>query len=197
MYQVIEKLMTNARHKLVGSIDGAIKLELFNVVDEFCRRSDANRYAAPIPIVAGTVAYTVTFPHEVVIRVFNVNHEFLDTHDSYYDPDSGLLAFKNEPTAHDALYPAYLNVSLAPKAEAVENPDDWMPELNWQRYYNTLLWGLLGAMHGQPAKPYYSEKLATYYTKKFRNGMNTAKALASVGNAPNASSWRFPKFAGR
>ncbi len=193
MYASIENILKNARIKLPGAIDSAIMVELFNVVDMFCRRADANRYAAPVPITAGSVAYTVTFTGEVVVRVFNIAHEKMDTSGAFYDADSNLLTIGNVPTADDAEYPVYLNVSLAPKP-GVSDPDEWMQELTWQRYASTLLDGLLSAMHGQPAKPYFNERLATFYGRRFRNGINLAKQQTAVGQAPNAASWRFPKY---
>ncbi len=195
MYDTIERLMNNARLKLPGAIDGAILNELFNVVDMFCRRADANRYPVEVAIQAGVTTYEITFAGEVVVRVFEITHEIMDVSKTYYDADSNMLALGVTPTALDATYPIYLNMSMAPKPDATD-PDTWMPELTWQRYYGVLLDGTLSAMHGQPAKPYYNKELASFYGRRFRTGINIAKQQVAVGQAPNASSWRFPSFTG-
>ncbi len=190
-FAVIDKLLTNARTKLPGALDQFILMELFNAVNEFCRRSDANRFAAPIALVENQNTYTVTFANEVVIRMFEIAHEKMDVSNTYYDPDDGILSLTRLPSATDVAFPLYLNVSLAPKPGSL-TPDNWMPELNWTRYYDVLLDGVLFMMMGQMAKPYTNLVLSRYHGQRFRNGMNKAKTLASVGNAPDARSWRFP-----
>lgn len=193
MFASITQLYMNVRSECPGVTDPMIDMEFFNAMDEFCRRTDGNRYSTPIPLVEGVTSYIVTYPDNVVIRVYSITHRTLDTTSAWYDPDDGSLALGNPPVEADLAEPLYLNVSLAPKAGVVDS-DAWMPELLYDRFYIALLDGTISKLAAQIAKPWTNQVKATYHGRRFRRLMADYKAQAEVGFAPNAQAWRFPQI---
>jgi len=66
-YSEFDRLMNTLRVRLPGAIDAAIRLELFNTIDDFLRRSNAWRYFQSIPIVAGQTNYAISPPNGTVM----------------------------------------------------------------------------------------------------------------------------------
>jgi len=193
MYDVVTNILDNARVELPGVTDAMVSIGLFNALDEFCRRSDANRFNVQVPLTEGVQEYYITFPDTVVIRIFEIIHPNMDTQGAWYDPDDGKLTLPRAPDVNEAMEPVNINMSFAPKV-GVTDIAEVMPELIWHRFYNTLIDGVISKCAAQIAKPWTHERKATYHGKRFRNGTMQAKAMAQVGFAPDSAGWRYPTW---
>ncbi len=186
------RLLDNLRIRLPGALDGLIKLELFNVIDEFCRTTDANRREIETTLTAGVNVYDIRPADAEIVMALQVAHKTLSVRSAVYD--AGFMTLTTTPTAEDATEPLVTQVSVAP-LYGIGNPELWLSDELYQKWFNWLLDGVLWRMMSQAAKPYSSERMALYHSRRFRNGMAIARTQAGVENTPNASAWAFPAFA--
>lgn len=186
---VFNQLLDGLRIELPGALDGTIRLQIFNTLDELCRTADAWRSTGELTLVAGQQQYALTLPTgSKLVRVMAISHKSLMYHGAAVDETT--VIFHTVPTADDAQTPAYVDVSLA--LAGVNGLDDTPSEI-FEVYYLTCLHGTLARMMAQPAKPYSNTRLAEYHGRKFRNLMALARPFAKT-NGYAAQSWRFPKF---
>ena len=191
----ISRIMANARIKLTGAVDAAIKVELFNVVDDFCRETDIWQETIPFVTVANTpdLVYDLVPTLGTIIRLvgLNVTGQARQT--------SGIMRVPGElmlVTPFDAGVDINATVSLAP-LDPTEGGTDF-PEIDdwiWQRYFALLIDGLIYKMAVQPDKPYTDSSLVVYHGKRFRNAMSIARADNIKSNVADGQAWRFPDFA--
>jgi hypothetical protein len=189
----LTRLMENVRIKLPGALDDAIKLELFNVLNEFLTDSRCWLDEVQVDIEPEVVTYEVT-PEEdgVVVSL----ESFTNSDDSPVAATMqipGTVVLTNTPAEEDT---CTAKVSLT-----VMNPDDTngyprMPDWLLSKHFNGILHGLLGAMMTQQAKPYTNERMAVYHIRKFRAAIANARAEARRQNLYGGQRWRFPQFAG-
>jgi hypothetical protein len=70
-----DRLLQTLKVHVPGATDPMIQLELFNVMDEFFRRTSAWRYANDIELLENTLEYDLAVPVDaVVVRAMNVGH---------------------------------------------------------------------------------------------------------------------------
>lgn len=71
-----DRLMQTLKVRAPGATDEVIKLELFNVMDEFYRRTSAWRHTQDIQLEPSTSDYDVDVPNgSVVVRLMAVEHQ--------------------------------------------------------------------------------------------------------------------------
>lgn len=70
-----DRLLQTLKVAAPGAVDPMIQLQLFNVMDEFFRRTSAWRYVNDITLVEGTQEYDLAVPAgAVVVRAMSVGH---------------------------------------------------------------------------------------------------------------------------
>ena len=186
-----DRLMMEARVRLPGAIDEALKVELFSVFDEFFKGSHIWQESILLSVVTTDRAYEID-SNEWVATV----NEFFWAMNSDQIPfnatmeTAGVLVFERYPPAPD-VYTVRVSLTVADALDGDGYPQ--VPEWVLIRYRETLKDGLLGKMMSQPAKPYYNEKLGTYHSQRFRNGITNAYADMKGGNTFNGQRWRFPQ----
>lgn len=190
---ITDNMLDTLRLHLPGSLDGVIKLELFNAIDEFCRTSDAYREVLQVPLQEGVTSYILTMPeHMLLARVISVSHQTMGLGWTVYDPASDMLLLSNTPNAEHVETPLYVVVSLTPAQDGLQDLDDWLPADVWRNNYQAFLDGALGKMLGQYAKPYSSKDLAVYHLHRFRNAIAVARNEANTGPIKGAQNWMYP-----
>jgi hypothetical protein len=186
------RLIDNLRIRLPGALDGLIRLELFNVIDEFCRTTDANRREIQTTLTAGVNQYDIRPDDAEIVMALQVAHKTLSARGIVYD--AGFIVVTDTPSAADVTEPLVTQVSVTP-LYGNGDPELWLSEELYQKWFSWLLEGVLWRMMSQVAKPYSSERMALYHSRRFRNGMAIVRTQAGVENTPNASAWAFPAFA--
>jgi hypothetical protein len=74
----IDRLMQTIRVAAPGATDGLIQLQVFNVLDEFFRRTSTWRYMNDITLIENTQEYDLAVPADaVVVRAIEVGHNGL------------------------------------------------------------------------------------------------------------------------
>jgi hypothetical protein len=198
MSYATERLIKNARVSLPGSLDDAILLELFNVLDSFFR--DTSVWTEAIPFSAfssdppGTVYYIEPESVSIIVRLLNVaNVDGFQQRAAMWIP--GEVTFANPPPDHepakDYTYTARVALSVVDPVQRDGYPE--FPEWVLEKYGTGILHGLLGWMMAQPAKPYTNKDLAVAHLTGFRNTVSHAVTESIRGNLANAQAWRFPQ----
>ena len=187
-YADITQLMSVARTRIPGVLDGALQLELYEVTKEFLATSNVWQEDIDFTTIANTTSYVVVPTDGTIERLFWV----LDENDIPVAATMqvpGEVVLDNEPTGGDDL-----------TATVVLKPSDLdgdgypvFPEWIYTKYGGVFLDGLLGRMMSQVAKPYSNERLSVYHMRRFRDGMAIAKSESQRKNTPRQA-WRFPRF---
>lgn len=188
----ITRIMANARIKCTGAVDAALRLELFNVLDEFCKETDVWREAIQVTTVAGDVEYTLTPTEGRCLRLLELYTTNGQVGVGGSMPVPGELRLFREQEAGmllDAI------VSLIP-VDPTDTDDfpivaDWL----WERYTTEFIDGLLYKMMVQTGKPYSNPQLAMYHGRKWRNAISVARADTIKQNKADGQAWRFPRYA--
>lgn len=204
MSHELNRFLNNVRVRLPGALDDVVKLELFNVLDEFCKETNAWQEVIPVAAVANQLEYELE-PEEyraLIVRLLGVTADTfdVDSGDSpsfmsvgAWMPRPDLLVFRSFPST-DMRYSA----TVALTAIDPVNVGDALPEIpDWflTLYAQDLLDGLLFKMMSQPAKPYTSPVGTMYHGRRFRNAIARARVAVMQSNTYNAQSWIFPSFA--
>lgn len=191
-----QRLYDNLRANLPGAQDAWITLELFNVVNEFCRASGGWQDIEPITLTAGVTTYNITPSQTEILEVVSVAHPTLNLSQAAYS--QGKLALLTAPSANDVtagqlLVTLNLTVDLDPGTDV----EHWIPADMWRTHYEVFLEGALGRMMGQKSKPYSDPQLALFHMRRFRSLMAQAKHAVEANNVPDGQSWKFPFFASK
>ena len=198
MSYATERLIKNARVSLPGSLDDAILLELFNVLDQFFRESSI--WTEDIPFTAypyepaGTVYYIEPESVSTIVRllhVVNVN----GFRQRCLMSVPGEITFmlpppSGEPDA-DYVYMASVALSIIDPVQRDGYPE--FPQWILEKYATGILSGLIGRMMAQPAKPYSNLQLASAHMGAFRRAVAIAGTESLHRNVNNAQAWVFPR----
>jgi hypothetical protein len=190
-----DRLMNNLRISLPGALDGVLKLEIWNMVNEWCREGRGWREVIEVPLVIGDDTYTGIEPTETeIVHVESISHPTLDVMGSLFE--FGSLILKTAPVAADVASPIHLVAFLAPSLDAdPANMESLVPEDMWSEHHQAFLHGVLGRTMSQPAKPYTNPTLAVYHLRAFKGAMAQNRYKVRVGGAVGAQNWRFPRWA--
>lgn len=189
-----DRLMNNARVRLPGATDGAIQLELFNVLNEFFQDSDIWQEEIEFAVTSADDPDTTTYYIEAesvasIHRLLSiVNSDDQTVYGTMQVP--GEIILDTQPGQNDT-YTATVSLTVNDPVTRDNFPE--YPQWILNKYYLGLLDGLLGRMMSQPAKPFTNVQLAAYHTRKFRSTIAQASFDATHKNLANAQAWRFPQ----
>jgi hypothetical protein len=188
-----DRLMDNLRINLPGATDNAIRIELWNALDDFCREALAWREAIQITLVPGTYTYEVAPAGTEVVRAFSVDHTTFDVSTAVFEFNT--IAFTVAPTIADVVDPLFVVAALTPALAQGADIENLIPSDMWSRWHRAILAGTLGRMMAQPAKPYSNPQLAAYWQRKYQSDRAIARRSAATNDVQGAQLWRFPRFA--
>lgn len=189
-----DRLMNNARIRLPGATDGAIQLELFNVLDEFFQRSKIWQKKIEFAVTSADDPDTTTYYIEAEsVATINslmgiVTSKGAPVYGTMQTPGEIIL---NTQPGQDDTYTATVSLTVNDPVARDNYPE--YPQWILDKYYLALLDGLLGRMMSQPAKPFTNIPLATYHGRKFRSAIAQARTDSLRKNLNNAQAWRFPQ----
>lgn len=184
------RLTNLARVELPGTTDAGIMQALFEVLHEFFDTTNLWREDITVPIITGTQSYTVTSPSPgEFVRLWQV----VDAGgiiQSVVMPDSGVLALRDPPGA-SATWTATLvkTVGLPITRDAQPEIPDWV----LARWAPVILAGVKGHMMATTGKPYSDPAAASYFERKFRQGMIKARTAVTHANTFGVNAWAYPQ----
>lgn len=188
----LNRLMDNARVRLPGALDGAIQLEIYNVLNDFLQRTsiwteDVN-FAVVSTLVAGD-----TIP--IAASAGTINQLMAVKDSSGFQRNMGMavpgtLEIIDVPSTAET-WTATVALTCGDPLTSAGNPviPDWI----LTKYHSGILSGVLGRMFSQAAKPYSSDKLSILHTREFNAVAAQGNADASHKNVYRGQAWRFPQ----
>lgn len=187
----LQHLLNQAKTKLVGASEAAMKAELYDVLNEFFNGSNAWQEAIPVPIIPDETVYDIV-PSQggQIIRLVGV----LDVNgfpQSAVMAQFGTLTFAN-PYNQAQTFQAVVAKNVTRPVGKDFVPD--APSFALSIYGTTILAGLLGRMMLQPNKSYFNESLGQYHTKDFNDGIAAARIATIRANSMGTQRWGFPRF---
>jgi hypothetical protein len=198
MSYATERLIKNARISLPGSLDDAILLELFNVLDQFFRESGIWTEAIPFSVTPGDPVGTIYYIEpESVSTIVRLSHVFNtdDIQQRAWMRIPGEVTFLTPPPNQEPpatyVYTAHVTLSIVDPVQRDGYPE--FPDWTLQKYGPGILSGLIGRMMAQPAKPYSNLQLAAAHMAAFRKTISHAATESLHGNMNNAQAWLFPQ----
>lgn len=194
----MNRLMDHARIRLPGSLDAALQMELFAVMNEFLQTSglwfeDIQFQVAPTAesYLDNPDAYTYELiPDQGAITRLQGVVDSKGFGVQAVMPVLGQLILSYSPSVADT-YTARVSLTVTDPVTRDGYPEfpDWI--LN--KYGNDILEGLLGRMMTQIAKPYTSTAGAQFHLRNFKQAVSQAKVEASHKNVYRGQNWRFPQ----
>ena len=186
----LTRLMDNARVRLPGAVDGAIKLELFAVLNDFFQGTNCWRENIPFAVTPSSQEYEIT-PYSVstinrLMRVYNANGFAVNA----LMPIPGTVNLAYAPDT-DTTLTATVALTVTDPVTREEFPE--FPEWVLNKYNTCILDGLLARMMSQAAKPYSNAKMAMFHGKEYTGGVSFAKVETERNNVYRNQSWRFPQ----
>ncbi len=187
--QDLDHLLDQARTKLPGSSEAALKGELFDVFHEFFNDSDSWVETIAVPVVAGSVDYDVVPNGGQIIRLGGV----LDPNQVPVPalmPEVGVLHLMNGVNiAQTYSVIVVKNVKFPTDKQSIPDVPDWVLPL----FGRTILSGLLGKMKGQPNKTYSDKTGSVFDLAQFKDGIALAKVATFRRNTIGSQVWNFPQ----
>ncbi len=188
----INRLMDNLRIRLPGSTDDLLRMELFNVLNDWFQDTNIWREEIAVPITAGVTDYEL-IPSEPsmimrLVKVWDNSNQFPIP--ATLDTITRNLILTNKPS-QDATYTAQVALTVDDPLDRDGYPVFPMWVLN--TFQNDILDGVMGRMMSQAAKPWSNPALAVAHTRAFRVAVAVARAEAARKFTYNAEAWTFPQ----
>jgi hypothetical protein len=185
------RILNNAMVHLPGSVESAVKLELFNVMDRFFKETDIWR--EQIPFTTDTDdTYEVTPTLGTIVRLIRV-----------FDPDTEVPVIASMETIGDLVIktipavatPYVVEVSLTCIDPVTGSGYPDCPDWIVSRYRDAFTDGLIAKMAAQSKKPYTDAGKVAFHGREFRKAVAGARADTERKNIRSAQAWQFPPFA--
>jgi hypothetical protein len=191
----VQRIIDSARVSLPGATDGTMRLELFNVVEEFCRETNAWQDVSCLTLCPQQCEYPIysTDGNGEIYRLLGVENA-CPTDPKFtarsWMPIPGVLRVDFVPSAPQDLH---VVTALSPSELGRNQQFPGVPDWFISQYAPTLTAGLAGKMMAQPAKPYSSPQLATSNLGKYRRGIAQTRMFLQHGNLQEGARWNFPQ----
>lgn len=187
----IAQLIGQARVKLVGTSEAAIKLELFDVLKEFFDFSSCWSEDVEI-IIAGdgvTREYNVVPNGGTIIRLAGV----VDA--------NGFVQPAIMPTPGTLLFATAFTVAQTFTATVIKNVDAPLPKSGFadipefvlKLHGIGILDGVLGKKMTESAKPYTDKKQGEYHLRRYITETSKARVAALRRNTFGTQAWSYPQ----
>jgi hypothetical protein len=195
----ITRLMNNARLRLSGATDILLQQELFNVMDDFFKKSNVWNEDIDVPILGMAAANTIyelapASPAVIdkLLWVFEVpNSTTIGRGQAIAAAMSipGELTLATQPSS-DTTY----RVSVALTVQDPTTREGFVQFPAWvlAKYRDTILNGLLGRMMTQQSKPWTNTQMSDFYMRKFVQETAAARVEWTRNNTYRAQAWCFP-----
>lgn len=182
------KLLGQAGVVLSGASDAEIKVQLFDVLQEFFDGSNCWQESMKFTVIPDTLDYHLIPLTGRILRLYGV----LDQNNVPQPavmPIIGVVRF---------LYP-YTNPQpmTATVVKSVTDPflchPPHIPDWFLPAYGLGILSGLVGNMMSQPDQTYSNAGMSSYHLQKFRDAISHARVATMRMNTVGAQAWAFPQ----
>lgn len=187
----VTRLLNNARVRLPGALDAAIRWEFYEAVNEFLQESNLWQQDISLAVTSSTATYTLGSPPVTpcaIHRLWSIKgSDGLQRTGTMQVP--GTLVLDATPQQADT-YTVTVVTTVESPTDGDANPQ--FPAWIMTKYGNDLTGGVIGRMMTQVAKPYSNPTMAVYYLKRFQSAMSKASVESRHQNIFGGQRWRFP-----
>jgi hypothetical protein len=182
------KLIGQANVVLAGVSDAELRVQLFDVLEEFFGDSNCWHETIYFTVIPDKLEYPLVPLSGRILRLLGVVDQN-NVPQNAVMPVIGTVRF---------LYP-YSNVQQV-SATVVKNVTDpllchppYIPEWVLPAHGRGLLHGLLGAMMMQPGQSWSNQQMGAFYSGKFRTAIAKARVASMRANTVGSQAWAFPQ----
>ena len=177
---------------LPGALKDAIRHKMFSVVDELCKFGGIWKDEQTLHLKVNKTDYDIVPEYGgKIVRLDSVK-DMTDAPIAASLPFPGVLRMGEAPTvAYDVVVTTVCTITDPIRNDKFPNMPEWLLD----QHNDTIKHGIVGYMMLEPSKPYSNSSLATYYMRKFRNYIATARANVEAGHVTSQQNWTFPPFA--
>lgn len=183
-----QKLLGQARVGLIGASDEEIKVQLFEVLEEFFSDSNCWMETIKIVVIPDTQDYPVQPSTGRILRLDGVLDQN-NVKQSAIMPEIGVVRFQYPYSQTQPMTVMVVKTLTDPFLCFPPHIPDWILPLHGLK----LLWGILGNMMMQSGMSYSNPQLGQYYLKRFWDGVVGAGVAAIKANTVSAQPWMFPQ----
>jgi hypothetical protein len=191
----ITRLLDTARARLPGVTDGLLKLELMNVIEDFCQQTSVWQDCSCLCLVPNKCEYSIfsSDGNGEIYRIIDVESA-CSTAPRFtaqaWMPVPGVLKVGFIPSSSwdlsviTALVPSELG-----KTQNYPGVPDWF----WQANIRGITDGLIGRMMLQPAKPHTNPQLAQVHMAAYNRRLQWARMESVNGRVLGGQHWAYPQ----
>lgn len=186
-------LLNRARTRMIGASDAGIKLVLHDVLDQFFNESNSWVEDISLAVAPNVLTYTVVLaevPSGQVMRLSGVIDNNRVVQPAIMSLDFTTIVLR-DPVSSAQTFTASLIKTVRPE-DCDDNLMPVAPDWVFQKYYRTLLAGILGKMMMEDGKPYTNQALGVLQLKDFTAGIAKARVAAAHRNTFGVNAWVFP-----
>jgi hypothetical protein len=183
-----DKLIGQALVSLAGASDDELRVQLYDVLDEFFDGSNCWAETLDVMVIPDTLDYQVIPLSGRILRL-NVVIDQNGVPQSAIMPDIGTIHF---------LYPSSQTQKMvAVVIKTVTDPlqcfPPFIPDWILPTHGRVIFAGVLGYMMMQPGMSYSNPQLGQFWLKKFGDGISKAYVASSKSNKIGVQPWAFPQ----
>lgn len=183
-----DKLIAQAKVALIGASDTQLKVQLFDVLQDFFDGSNCWNEAIEFTAIPDTLLYPLRPQGGRIVRLEAVLNQH-NLPEAAVMPDLGTIRFLYPFSQVQPMTAIVVKTVTDPFACYPPDIPDWvMP-----KYGIVLLHGLIGNMMLVPAQSYSNPQMANFHLQKFSDGMVGANVAATKMNTIGAQTWMFPQ----
>jgi hypothetical protein len=185
-----DRLMDTIRPHLPGSIDRAIKQELFILCNDFFKATNVWQEEIDFTMLAGNKTASVNPTTGRINNLLSVKNTDDITVGGFFMTTPGVVEARYEYTV-DTDYTGVFGITVSDPADVDSFPI--VPSDTVERYTEELINGILSRMMAQPSKPYSNPGMAQFYLVNYRGGRARARHENNIGNTYGSQRWAFPQ----
>lgn len=182
------KLIGQAKVSLAGASDVALKVQLFEVLQEFFDGSNCWRETIRFPVIPDTLDYPIKPLYGRILRLLAVLDQY-NVPQNAVMPDIGTVQFANPYTQTQPMLAVVIKTVTDPFTCFPPCIPDWVLPVHGLG----LKHGLLGSMMLQPGVSYSNPELAKFHLQKFKDAIMHARVAATKMNTVGAQNWMYPQ----
>jgi hypothetical protein len=175
--------------RLPGAVESAVKLEMFEAVNEFLADTSIWQEAIPFTTVANRTDYSLPAYNGQFLRLISLENTDGTPYAATMN-EPGTIVLATEPAGGEELTATVAMTIVDPTTD-----EDWpeFPEWIFTRYRGVIQEGLLMRMLTMPAKPFTNAQFALIHGARFRAGIGKARVDVQHGNLQRGQRWQFPQ----
>jgi hypothetical protein len=183
-----QKLLGQTKVILTGASDVELKVQLFEVLQEFFDQSNCWQETIRFVVVPDTLTYPLTPTSGRILRLYGVIDQNNVSQPALM-PEIGTIQFQYPYTNTQTMTARVVKTVTDPLSCYPPGIPDWILPVHGLG----LLHGMLGNMMMQPGQSYSNPQQSGFHLQKFNDSKAHARVAMMKMNTVGAQSWTYPQ----